>query len=245
MDRSLYISMSGAKETLLNTAVNNQNLANATTNGFRAEFAQARSMPVFGPGHPVRAYAMTEKPAIDFQSGPLVTTDRSLDIAIKGDGWLSVQAKDGDTAFTRQGNLEVSPNGQLMTKTGHPVMGSSGPIFIPPAREISVANDGTITIIPEGAGSNETAIIDQIRLVNPAKETLYKGDDGLIRSTNTDEEPAAQVSLVSGMLESSNVNTVSSLVTLMELSRRFEMQIKMMESSSTLDQATNRIMRIG
>ncbi len=85
MDKALYIAMTGAKNNMLAQGVHANNLANVATNGFRADFAQARAMPVYyGDGHPTRAYAMTERPATDYQQGPMIQTGRDLDIAVSG-----------------------------------------------------------------------------------------------------------------------------------------------------------------
>ncbi|MCP3671677.1 MAG: flagellar hook-basal body complex protein, partial [Gammaproteobacteria bacterium] len=168
MDRMLYVAMSGAKETLLAQAANSNNLANATTTGFLADLQQFRSMPVFGDGHPTRVYALSERPATDFKSGAIVQTGRELDVALNGKGWITVQAPDGSEAYTRRGDLKLDANGLLTTGNGLPVTGNGGPIAIPPAEKIDIAPDGTISIRPLGQAVNELAIVDQIRMVNPA-----------------------------------------------------------------------------
>lgn len=92
MDRMLYVAMSGASETLLAQSTNSHNLANSNTTGFLADLQQFRSMPVFGDGFPTRVYAQSERPQIDFTPGPIHATKRELDVAVKGDGWIAVQA---------------------------------------------------------------------------------------------------------------------------------------------------------
>ncbi|MDX1811792.1 MAG: flagellar hook-basal body complex protein, partial [Gammaproteobacteria bacterium] len=120
MDRMLYIGMSGAKEVMLSQSMNNNNLANVNTIGFREDLAQQRSQSVFGPGLPTRAYAMTEKVGTNYAPGPLDTTGNELDFAIKQEGWFAVQGADGNEAYTRAGSLQVTPQGFLQTKTGLP-----------------------------------------------------------------------------------------------------------------------------
>jgi flagellar basal-body rod protein FlgF len=245
MDRSLYIAMSGAKQILQAQASNSNNLANSNTPGFRGDFEQLRSMPMFGPGHPSRVYAMTERPGVDFSTGGLQTTGRDLDITINGNGWLAVQAKDGTEAYTRAGNLHVTPQGQLVTGTGLPVLGNGGPIAIPPAQKIEIVADGTVNIIPQGANSTELVVLDQIKLVNPDLKQLEKGTDGLMRQANGQASPAdANVKVITGVLEGSNVNTVEEMVQMIELARQFENQIKVMKTVDDVGAASTEIMRI-
>ncbi|QFY89525.1 flagellar basal-body rod protein FlgF [Magnetovirga frankeli] len=244
MDRMLYVAMSGAKETMLAQSANNNNLANASTTGFRADLQQFRSMPVFGNGHPTRVYAMSERPATDFTAGPLIQTGHDLDVAINGNGWIAVQAKDGTEAYTRAGDFRTDANGMLTTGTGLPVMGDGGPIAIPPADKVIIAADGTISIRPPGANPNELAVVERIKLVNPDLQQMKKGNDGLIR--NNDGEPAeadANVRLVQGAIEGSNVNPAEALVDMIELSRRFELQVKMMKTADDNAERSAAIMR--
>jgi flagellar basal-body rod protein FlgF len=244
MDRMLYVAMSGAKETMLAQSANNNNLANASTTGFRADLQQFRSMPVFGNGHPTRVYAMSERPATDFTAGPLIQTDRDLDVAINGNGWIAVQAKDGTEAYTRAGDFRTDVNGMLTTGTGLPVMGDGGPIAIPPADKVIIAADGTISIRPPGANPNELAVVERIKLVNPDLQQMKKGNDGLIRTN--DGQPAeadANVRLVQGAIEGSNVNPAEALVDMIELSRRFELQVKMMKTADTNAERSAALMR--
>ena len=244
MDRMLYVAMSGAKETLLAQATNSNNLANASTTGFLADLQQFRSMPVFGDGHPTRVYGLSERPATNFHSGSIVQTGRELDVALNGKGWIAVQAPDGSEAYTRRGDLKLDANGLLTTGNGLPVTGNGGPIAIPPAEKIDIAPDGTISIRPLGQGVNELATIDQIKMVNPQHTDLEKGKDGLMRlKPGATTEPDASLQLVSGTLESSNVNVVDSLVDMIELARRFEIQVKMMKVSEEMEQGSTSIMR--
>lgn len=246
MDRMLYIGMSGAKESMLSQAMNSHNLANVNTAGFRADLAQFRSMPVFGPGHPTRAYAMAERPAIDLSPGPLNATGRDLDVAIKGEGWIAVQAHDGSEAYTRAGDLQITANGQLVTGTGLPVIGNGGPIAVPPAESISIGIDGTIVIRPIGQEAATLALVDRIKLVNPPVNNLDKGRDGLTRlKDGAVAEADADVTIVPGMLEGSNVSPAESLVTMINLARNFEMQIKVMDTAQKNDEATASLMRLG
>ncbi len=245
MDRMLYVAMSGAKETLLAQGTNSNNLANADTPGFLADLQQFRSMPVFGDGFPTRAYGMSERPATDFTHGSIVHTGNELDVAVNGEGWLTVQTADGGEAYTRRGDLLLDANGILTTGNGLPVLGNGGPIAIPPSEKIEIAADGTISIRPLGQASGELAVIDQIKLVNPTVTDMYKGRDGLMRMQDgSTAEPDVVPQLVSGSLKGSNVNVVDAMVDMIELARRFEMQVKMMKTAGDIEQGSASIMRI-
>ncbi len=132
MDRMLYVAMTGAAETLRAQTVNNHNLANVSTTGFRADLAAFQSRAVDGTGYASRVYATNGTVGWDKTSGALLSTGRDLDVAINGPGWIAVQGADGKEAYTRAGNLQVDATGQLMTATGQQVLGDGGPINIPP-----------------------------------------------------------------------------------------------------------------
>ncbi len=244
MDRMLYVAMSGANETLIAQGNASNNLANANTSGFLADFNQFRSMPVHGDGHPTRVYAMDERPTTDFKRGSINQTGRDLDVAVKGGGWIAVQARDGNEAYTRRGDLKVDTAGVLTTGNGLPVMGNGGPVALPPFDKINIGVDGTISIVPQGAPPNELAVIDRIKLVAPDYDEMEKGQDGLMRLNSGEvADAAAEQLLVSGALESSNVNIVNEMVNMIELSRRFEMQVKMMKTAEELAGSSASILR--
>jgi flagellar basal-body rod protein FlgF len=245
MDRLLYIAMSGAKETMLAQTVNTHNLANANTTGFRADLQAFQSLPVYGPVYPSRVYALSEGMDVDYAPGALITTGRDLDVAVNGDGWIAVQASDGSEALTRSGELRIDSNGLLTTAAGHPVMGNAGPVAVPPFEKLEIGTDGTLTVQPLGQSPNTLAVVDRIKLVNPDISRMEKREDGLIQLQGAEPAvPDAQVRLLTGGLESSNVNSVEAMVNMIRLARQFELQIKMMSTSEQNDEATAQIMRI-
>ncbi|PYG00811.1 flagellar basal-body rod protein FlgF [Thioalkalivibrio sp. ALE21] len=246
MDRFLYIAMSGARETEHAQSVNNHNLANANTDGFRQALATADTVPVRGPVYDTRDYVQVGTEAADFSKGTLRSTGRDLDVAINGDGFIAVQGPDGQEGYTRAGNLQVDGFGLLRTADGMQVMGDGGPIAIPPSEKVEIGTDGTISVRPQGAPADALAAVERIRLVNPDVEDLERGDDGLFRMADGGEAPAdADVTLTSGALESSNVNTVEALTRMIELSRTYETQVKMMDTANTLEQSSNRLLGMG
>lgn len=232
MDRFLYISMSGAKETLRAQTVNNHNLANASTTGFRADLSAFQSRAVAGSGHSSRAYATNATVGWDSTQGALTTTGRDLDVGVHGQGWIAVQGADGREAYTRAGDLHIEPNGQLLNGMGHQVLGEGGPISVPPHSSVLVGADGTISIVPIGQGPETTAQVGRLKLVNPPAESLARGEDGLFRMIDgADAPPDASVRVASGALEASNVNIADAMVHMIELARHFDLQVKAMRSA--------------
>lgn len=245
MDRMLYVAMSGAKQALLAQAANSHNLANVNTPGFRGDLNQFRAMPVFGPGYATRVYAMQERPGVDHSPGTVQSTGRPLDIALKGDGWIAVQAADGREAYTRAGDLHIGSSGLLLTGAGYPVLGNGGPIAIPPGENLEIGLDGTISLRLLGQPANALAEVDRIKLVNPSPSQLVKESDGLFRLREGTTAPAdASVSVIAGSLEGSNVNAVEAMVNMITLSRQFELQVKLMRTAEQDDEAAAQMMRL-
>lgn len=246
MDKVLYVAMTGARENMNAQQVHANNLANASTTGFKADLEQARAMRVIGDGISSRVYSMSERPATNTETGTLMATGRNLDIAVQGDNWIAVQASDGSERYTRSGELNINTLGQLITASGIPVMGNAGaPVVVPPAEQITIANDGSITIRPLGSGATELVLVDQIKVVSDSDRQLWKGEDGLMRTDNLIPLPGSQnPQLRSGYLESSNVNAVAELTSMISLSRQFEMQVKIMKSADENAQTASRILQI-
>jgi flagellar basal-body rod protein FlgF len=234
MDRMLYIAMSGAKESSLALAANSNNLANANTTGFKADFNQFRAMLVAGPGHDSRAYALSERPATDLTAGPMNYTGRDLDVAVGNDSWLVVQTPKGDEGLVKTASLQIKADGSLTDITGHPILGTGGPIVIPPAEKIDIGSDGTISIVPLGQPARNLEVVGQLRIVTPndsSPKQMEKGLDGFMRAkAGTTNQLDGR--LMTGVLESSNVNTVQALVDMISLQRKYEMQVKMMNVSN-------------
>ena len=230
MDRYIYQALSGAKALMQRQDALSNNLANANTTGFRADLLAFRSVPIRADGTATtRVYNLEATAGFNTQSGALTQTGRALDVAVNGDGWFAVQGLDGIEAYTRAGGLEVSADGILQTRNGLPVLSDGGPITVPANAELVMGSDGTVSA--KVAGQAPSAV-GRIKLVNPPAGELRKGADGLVRPVNGEPAPADEaVRMASGVLESSNVNVVESMVGMIALSRQFEMQMRLLQTA--------------
>jgi flagellar basal-body rod protein FlgF len=232
VDKLLYIAMSGAKESLRAQAANNHNLANASTTGFRADLSAFQSRAVAGTGYASRVYATDATTGWDQTQGSLINTGRDLDLALQGPGFIAVQGSDGREGYTRAGELHIDPTGLLMTASRQQVLGDNGPISVPPNGSLSIAGDGTVSIVPLGQTASTVATVGRIKLVNPPTDMLTQSADGLFHLKNGAAAPAdASVKIASGVLESSNVNVANAMVDMIELARHFELQVKAIRSA--------------
>jgi flagellar basal-body rod protein FlgF len=234
MDRLIYTAMTGAKHVLEQQATTSHNLANATTTGFRAQLDSFRAVPVVSEGLPTRAFVVDATVGTDFSTGSMQSTGRELDVAIQGKGWIVVQAEDGSEKMTRHGSLKMSENGILQTQNGLTVLGDGGPITIPPEVSIAIAKDGTVSTVPSGTKPNAVQVIGRLKLVNPPEASIVRDVDGLFKTKDGQTPDAdAGVSIAGGMLEGSNVNIVDSMVSMINLARSFEMQLKLLTNAES------------
>lgn len=245
MDRLIYTAMTGAKHILEQQATNSNNLANATSTGFKAQIDSFRAVPIRGEGLPTRAFVVDATTGADFTPGPIQSTGRDLDVAIQGKGWIAVQRPDGTEGYTRNGSLKVSPNGILQTEKGLNVLGDGGSIAIPPDVTISVGKDGTISSVTNNTLPGPANAVGRIKLVNPPEENLVRGEDGLFVMNNGARVAAEPtVHLVGGSLEASNVNVVDSMVNMIGLARSFETQMKMIQTAENNDNKASQLLSL-
>jgi len=238
MDRLIYLAMSGAKATLQRQDLLANNLANASTNGFRAELQAFRAVPVRGDGASTRVFALESTIGHDSRNGPVQATGRALDVAMQGEAWLAVQALDGTEGYTRAGALQLGADGQLLTAAGLPVLGDGGPITLPANAAIDLASDGTITT---RVGDDPPVQAGRLKLVTPSGP-LARGEDGLFRAAEGELAADAAARVQSGALEGSNVSTVETMVAMIAAARQFEQQMKVLQGAEQRDQAAARLL---
>jgi flagellar basal-body rod protein FlgF len=246
MDRSVYIAMTGATQTMRAQAEVAHNLANANTTGFKAELSAFQAMPVQGDGLQSRINGVAQGIGWDTTQGHQMETGNDLDISVQGDGWIAVQTPDGVEGYTRAGNLRVDADGLLTDARGNSVMGGGGPITIPQASSLKIGADGTISIVPLGQSPNTLTAVDRIKLVNPGNDQLTYSDDGLMHMRDgSTAEADANTRVVSGALESSNVNPSEVLVKMISLSREYEMQVRSIKSADENAQSASKLLQVG
>ncbi len=243
MDRMIYQLMSGAKQALGQQSVVAHNLANVSTQGYRAQTMVFHAVPVGGEGAQTRAFVVDATSGTDFTPGVIQHTGRDLDIAVQGKGWIAVQAPDGSEAYTRAGSLQLNANGVLQTRGGHAVLGDGGPISIPGNTLVTIAGDGTVSTVQAGNRPGASSTVGRIKLVDPPEAALTRGDDGLFRARGAAPADAA-VRIVAGALESSNVNAVGSMVSMIALARQFDMQMKMLQNAEASAREAAQLLRL-
>ena len=239
MDRVIYLAMAGAKATLQRQDVLAHNLANASTNGFRAEMTAFRAVPVLGDGASTRVYSIETTPGYNAEPGPVAATGRSLDVALKGNAWLALQGRDGTEAYSRAGALDVNNEGLLVTRSGLPVLGDGGPISVPANAQVQIGGDGTVTAT---VGNGRPQGVGRLKLVS-SEAPLQRGEDGLFRAADGADLPAdAGGRLQDGALEGSNVSPVESMVAMISAARQFEQQMKMLQTSQEREQSATKLL---
>lgn len=239
MDRMIYLSMSGAKASMQRQDTLANNLANASTPGFRAELQAFRAVPVQGSGASTRVYALESTPGYNDASGPITSTGRNLDVAVQGNSWLSVQALDGTEAYTRGGSLDVTADGTLVTRSGLQVLGDGGPIQVPQDADISIGGDGTISAKDRNGRS---VALGKLKLVTPETK-LERGQDGLFRAEGGDPLGADENARVQdGALEGSNVSAIETMVSMIAAARQFEAQMKMVQTAEQDERAASQLL---
>ena len=240
MDRMIYLSMAGAKAAMQRQDVLSHNLANVTTNGFRAELQAFRAVPVRGDGASTRAYSLETTIGYNDAQGPLTPTGRNLDVAMQGNAWLAVQANDGTEAYTRAGSLDVNAEGILVMRNGMPVLGDGGPINVPANSEVSIGSDGTVSA---KAPNQKPTTVGRLKLVTPeTANQLTRGDDGLFRALEGDLPANQAARLQDGALEGSNVSPVETMVAMIAAGRQFEQQMKLLQIAQTQGQQSAKLL---
>jgi flagellar basal-body rod protein FlgF len=250
--------------TAMNAAMNRQrttanNLANASTPGFRQEVFAVTPATLRDGSLEARAVARGNVRGADMAAGKVNLTGRALDIAVQGEALIAFQAPGGfggglgggganpGEVYSRRGDLRVAPSGLLENGEGLPVLGERGPITVPAGFDISIAEDGTVLARDSAAPDAAPQALERIRLVSPAGSVLAKGVDSFLKIPGPNgqtgvlpPDPTARVT--SGALESSNVETAKTLVDMIEAQRAFEQRAKIIATASELDEAGSRLM---
>lgn len=242
MDRLIYTAMTGASAAANRQAILSHNLANASTNGFRAQLETYRAVPLRGDGATTRVFAVESSAGYSDKAGPAMRTDRSLDVMATGNHWFAVQGLDGNEAYTRNGQFEINQDGTLVTGNGLTVLSADGsPIAVPQGSEVTIGVDGSISAKAPGQPANAIGRLKQA--VSDPDDPLKRGDDGLFRALSGDplpDDPTARVQV--GVLEGSNVNTIEAMVGMIQTARQFEAQMRLMQTAESNDRAAGQLL---
>jgi len=245
MDRLIYTSLTAMRGSMARQTAIANNLANANTPGFKSDLAEAQSLWLDGQRLDTRAFASEEVLAADMHAGTVVSTGRDLDIAMSGDSMLAVQAENGEIGYTKRGDLLLSASGLLTTGDGRPVQGTQGPVTLPPADSINIDEQGNVWIVPQGGDASQPQQVDKLQIVSPTGSDIVKGLDGLFRVKGggvLPDDPDAR--LTTRSLESSNVSATEALVKMIEASRSWDTQLKLLGDARDMDAATADLMSL-
>jgi len=239
MENAQLIGLSRQSALRRNLDVVANNLANINTTGFKAQrmIFEEHLMPVAqatefeSPDHPL-SFAQDAGTATILTQGSIKLTGNPLDIAIEGDGYLAVEGADGEQLYTRAGNLTIDPEGTLVTDAGLPILAGGGPVQVNP-------DDGEITITKEGIISSplgELGRLDVYTFDNP-QELAHAGTNLL---SGENPIPAENPIIRQGALEGSNVEGVSEISRMIEVTRQYATVSKMMSQRNELRQRSIR-----
>lgn len=245
MDRMIFTALSGMASSMERQRVIASNMANAQTIGFRAELPDQRPITIQGESLDVRAMQQAAVRGASMNRGEVVRTGQDLDVAIDGDALMAVQAEDGTEAYTRRGDLGISPTGALTNGEGRPVIGDAGPITIPLGAKPSIAPDGTISVTNPAAPDAPPQVVGRIKLAAWQGSPVSKGLDGLFRVEGGGLLPTDEAAtLTTGALEQSNVKPTEVLVDMIDAQRLFAMRSKLIATARDVDESGAQLMRM-
>ncbi|WP_279050817.1 flagellar basal body rod protein FlgF [Cedecea davisae] len=241
MDHLIYTAVSGANRSLSQQQIHANNLANVNTQGFRGDLESAMAQQIDGEGYSSRFLVQQTNGGVDMTPGPTRQTGRDLDVALRGNGLIAL-ASGNREVYTRNGQIDVGPEGDL-TINGLPVEGDNGPIVLPPFSQVSIADDGVISIVPDDGGPAVPMDIDRLKLVDIPAGQLQKNSTGMLVTNALTNPRNEEVMVAAGHLETANVSAINEMVSSIALNRQFEAQIKMMKAADDLATAGNRLLR--
>ena len=232
MDRMVYVAMTGAKQLMQAQALVANNLANVSTTGFRADLARFDAEQVQGPGYPSRINTVAAGVGFDHTQGTLVQTGSVLDVAIDGDGWLAVQAKDGSQAYSRGGSLKVNALGPARDRARRDRARRQRPAGRSAVHADRARGGRHDFGRAAGPGARDARAGRTTEAREPARAAARETADGLVRvKGGAPAASDANVRVVSGAIETSNVNTAATLVDMIEYARQFDLAVRMMQTA--------------
>lgn len=245
MDRMIYTAMTGMNAAMDRQRATANNLANASTPGFRKEVFAVTPATLRDGSLEARAMARGAVRGADMDAAKVNATGKPLDIAVDGKALIAYQAPDGGEIYSRRGDLRVAASGVLENGEGLPVLGNGGPITVPVGFAISIAKDGTILARDPAAPDQPAQELNRIKLSSSEGSALAKGIDSFLKVPGggvLPPDPTATVT--SGALEMSNVETAATLVEMIDAQRAFEQRSKIISTASDIDEAGASLMSL-
>ncbi|MBX9647406.1 MAG: flagellar basal-body rod protein FlgF [Xanthobacteraceae bacterium] len=234
------LSRSMALERQIDVVANN--VANVNTNGFKSssplfeEFLKTGAHEDnFGSNDRRVSFVQDRATMQDFSPGPNERTGNPLDVAINGKGFIAVQTPSGER-YTRDGGFQINAQGQMVTNGGNPVLSTNGPIvFQPTDRDINISEDGTVTV-REGTTTQVDSVRGKLKIVsfdNP-QSLKREGSNLFSAPAGTTAQPDVSSRVNQGFIEKSNVNAVTEMSRLMEITRTYQAVASLMQQQSDL-----------
>lgn len=252
MDRLAFNAAAAINEQRLTRQVSVNELANVSTPGFKRSYEGAmRAIVAEGPGLPTRVQPQASSiDVIQLKPGPVMATGRELDVSLNDLSVMAVTSSDGKLAFTRRGDLRISPTGVLETATGFAVRAEAGgPLTVPVGADVRITGDGSVFATPPGQANAPPVLVGRMMLRDASQAKLERREDGLFEVqgkpngdiTNGTRPP----SLTNKALEGSNVNAMEVLIKLMDQSRSFEQQVRIIKEVKSGDEAGSSMLKLG
>ncbi len=245
MERLVHVTSNAMRIAGENQRLIASGLANQNTVGFKRDYGNQTSIYFDDAQSFARVFPTRGEGTVDLDPGKIIATENPLDVSIEGAGFFAAQKDNGQTVLTRRGDFRVGPDRILRNGENVVMVGDAGPIQIPPYESIDVSRDGSVLIRAPGADALTPPVaVGRLRLVNTPPANVQKGADGLLRTRDGTVPPAdATVALNTKGLESSNVNSIDQMVEMLNSSRAFEINVKLLATAKELDDQTARLMR--
>jgi flagellar basal-body rod protein FlgF len=222
-------------------------MANANTIGFKRDYANSSSAYFEGSDGQDRVYPTRSENSVDLDIGKIIPTENPLDVALEGNGFFAAKKDNGDDILSRRGDLRVGTDRVLRNGENVILQGDAGPITIPPYETIEISRDGSVLVRAPGSEPTTAPIsVGRLKLVSTPPSNVEKGVDGLLRTRDKSVPQAdATVTLSSKGLEASNISPIETMVEMLNSSRSFELNVKLLATAKELDAETAKLMRSG
>ncbi len=240
MDNTLYVGLSRQLTLQRALEVTANNLANLDTVGFKVEALTLNTDPLrpsnLTTGDPIN-YVIDNGVARNFGQGSIEQSSNPLDVAIEGDGFLTVQTPDGNR-YTRDGRMALNAQNQLVDHAGNPVLSSSGSVITldPQKTDLAIAKDGTISQNGLAVGKLGVSRFADLSV-------LKKQGSNLFDAPGVTPTQATNVHLSQGAVEHSNVQPVAEMTNLIAITRAYDQVSQMV--SQTQDLSDSAVQRLG